>query len=141
MLPAVVVQPVAPAEVNCWVFPSVTEVDKGEIVCAARAVRVTCAFAVPLVPVADTVTDDEDGIVAGARYRPVDEIDPALAVQLVAPAEVNCWVLPTRTDATEGEIVCDAVGADKVTYAEVVPKDPTPEMVTVGDDGMVAGAV
>lgn len=141
MLPAVVVQPVAPEEVNCWVVPSVTEAEVGEIVWAAGAVRVTCAFAVPFVPVADTVTDDEAGIVAGARYRPVEEIDPALAVQLVAPADVNCWVFPNRTDATEGEIVCDAVGADRVTYEYVFPKDPTPVMVTVGDDGMVAGAV
>ena len=109
------VQPVAPEEVNCWVLPSVTEAEVGEIVWAAGAVRVTCAFAVPLVPVADTVTDDEDGIVAGARYRPVEEIEPALAVQLVAPAEVNCWVLPSRTEATVGEIVCATVGADRVT--------------------------
>lgn len=104
MLPAVVVQPVAPAEVNCCVLPSVTDTDEGEIVCAS-AVRVICAVAAPFEPDAVTVTVGEDGIVAGATYRPVELMDPVLAVQLVAPAEVNCWEPPSGTDADTGEIV------------------------------------
>ena len=54
-------------------------------------------MAEPPGPVAVTVTDDDAGIVPGATYRPVEVMLPAEAVQLVAPAEVNCCDLPRPT--------------------------------------------
>lgn len=67
MVPAVVVQPVAPADVNCCVDPSVTETAEGEIVCAVTPeTSETVAVAVPPGPVAVTDAVDEEGIVAGA---------------------------------------------------------------------------
>ena len=91
MLPTLAVQLVAPEEMNCWVWPAVSETDVGEIVCVAAAlVRETVAVAEPFDPVTVTVTVEEDGIVVGAVYRPLELMVPALALQLVAPAEVNC---------------------------------------------------
>ena len=61
------VQLVAPVDVNCCVFPSVTETEAGEIVCAATAeTSETVAVALPPGPVAVTDAVDEEGIVAGA---------------------------------------------------------------------------
>ena len=48
------------------------------------------AEAFPPGPVAVTVTELDDGMVEGAEYKPVELTVPALAVQLVAPEEVNC---------------------------------------------------
>ena len=89
MLPAVAVQLVAPADVNCCVAPSFRLAVVGEIVWGVGETSVTFALADPPGPVAVMVTLAEEGIVAGAVYRPVEEIIPAVAVQLVAPAEVN----------------------------------------------------
>ena len=67
MLPAVVDQPVAPVEANCWVFPRVTDTDEGEIVGAVTPeTREMVAVAVPPGPVAVTEAVDEEGIVVGA---------------------------------------------------------------------------
>lgn len=61
------VQLVAPVDVNCCVFPSVTETDAGEIVCAAiPATSEIVAVAVPFGPVAVTDAVEDEGIVAGA---------------------------------------------------------------------------
>ena len=66
IVPAVVLQLVAPVEVNCSVFPRITVADEGVIVWAAVATRVMTAVADPFVPAAVTVTDGEAGIVDGA---------------------------------------------------------------------------
>ena len=67
-------------------------------------------------------------------------IEPADAVQLVAPVDVNCCVLPRPTVAACGEIVCCA-GATSVTAAEAEPFGPVAVTVTAAEAGMVAGAV
>ena len=68
MLPSVAAQLVAPVDVNCWVWPRVTDATLGEMVSATAgaAESVTAADAEPFGPVAVTVTDAEDGMVAGA---------------------------------------------------------------------------
>jgi hypothetical protein len=91
MVPVDTAQLVAPAEVNCWVPPSMRLALAGEIDMACGAVSVTTALAEPPGPVAVTVALLPE---AGAVKRPVALIVPALAVQLVAPGEVNCSVLP-----------------------------------------------
>jgi hypothetical protein len=53
-----------------------------------------------------TVTAVEEGIVEGAVYKPVDDTVPAVAVQVVAPADVNCFVCPSLTVAEVGEMAC-----------------------------------
>jgi hypothetical protein len=106
----------------------------------AAAVRVTEAVAFPLGPVAVTVTDVLEGRVAGAVYRPVELIVPALAVQEVAPAEVNCWDCPTATIADVGEIVCGML-VTRLTVARAYPVELITVMVTVEDAGIVEGAV
>jgi len=106
MVPAVVVQLVAPEDVNCFVCPSVTDAEVGEMDCGSSGARVTAALALPPGPVAVTVTAVEDGMVAGAVNRPVEEMVPAVAPQLVAPEDVNCFVCPILTVAEVGEIVC-----------------------------------
>ena len=105
-VPAVAVQEVAPEEVNCRVAPRFTLAVVGEIVCAAGLDSVTVALADPPGPVAVTVTLFEAGMVVGAVKRPVLEMVPAVAVQPVAPLEVNCLVAPRTTVADVGEIVC-----------------------------------
>ena len=102
IVPALAVQLVAPAAVNCWVWPRLTDTESGEMVNAACAVRVTFAVAEPLGPVAVTVTAGEAGIVAGAVNNPVELIVPALAVQLVVASEPNCSVWPSTTVAAVG---------------------------------------
>ena len=64
---------------------------------------------------------------------------PAVAAKLVAPAEVNCSVAPSSTDAVVGEIAC--IGAMRVTVAPAEPLGPVAVTVTVLDVGIVAGAV
>jgi hypothetical protein len=56
----------------------------------AVAVSTTVAAAVPAFPVAVTAAVVEVVSVAGAVYRPVELMVPTLAVQLVAPEEMNC---------------------------------------------------
>jgi hypothetical protein len=104
MVPAVAVQLVAPAEVNCFVWPSVTVADVGEMTWGVSASSVTLALAEPPGPFAVTVTAVEAGMAAGAVYKPVEEMVPAVAVQLAAPAEVNCFVWPSLTVAEVGEM-------------------------------------
>ena len=67
-------------------------------------------------------------------------IVPALAVQLVAPAEVNWKVFPRTIDVAVGEMVCGATGT-RVTVA--LPEPPGPVAVIVTDvlDGRLEGAV
>jgi hypothetical protein len=89
-VPSVAVQVVAPVDVNCCVAPRSRLTAVGRIVCGGMGTRVTAALAEPPGPVAVTVTAVDAGMVVGAVYNPVDEIVPAVAVQLVAPAEVNC---------------------------------------------------
>src|SRR5277367_4825330 len=97
MTPYVAAHPVAPADVNCCVAPSFSETVTGEMVCGFRTCNVTAADADPSGPVAFTVTELETVIVAGAVYSPVALMLPAVALQLVAPEEVNCWVAPNLT--------------------------------------------
>jgi stage V sporulation protein SpoVS len=140
MVPAVAVQLVAPEEVNCFVCPMVTEVDVGEITCGGSGTNVTAALAEPPGPVAVTVTAVEEGIVAGAVYKPVEETVPAVAVQPVAPEDVNCFVCPSVTEADVGEMDCGSSG-DRVTAAMAEPPGPVAVTVTAVEDGIVAGAV
>ena len=80
--------------------------DVGEIACAAGFVRLTSAVAEPVGPVAVMETVDDAGMVAGAVNSPFALIEPALAVQLVAPGDVNSCVWPRVTDTAVGDIVC-----------------------------------
>src|SRR5580658_3734984 len=109
MVPADAVQEVAPADVNCCVAPSFTETVFGSMVCAVTSV--TAADADPPGPFAVTVTELEEGVEAGAVYRPPVLIVPADAVQDVAPEEVNCSVPPSFTLAEVGEMACGATNA------------------------------
>ena len=122
MVPAVAAQPVAPDDVNCFVWPSVTDAVVGEMDCGSSGAKVTAALALPPGPVTVTVTAVEDGIVAGAVYNPVDEMVPAVALQLVAPEDVNCFVCPILTVAEVGEIVC---GRTKLTVKAGPQRVPT----------------
>jgi hypothetical protein len=136
MLPAVALQLVAPAEVNCWVPPRRTLALAGEMDCAPTSV--TVALAEPPGPLAVTVTVPDDGIVAGAVYNPFELMLPAVALQLVAPVEVNCCFAPSIMLAVAGEMVCDA---SNVTVELAEPPRPVAVIVTVEDDGIDAGAV
>ena len=109
-MPATAVQVVAPADVNCCVAPRFSETLVGEIVCGFADCSVTVADADPPGPVAVTVTLLDEGIVAGAVYKPLVLIDPTVAVQEVAPDEVNCCVVPSVTVAVVGEIACGGGG-------------------------------
>ena len=100
----------------------------------------TTAEADPPGPVAVTVTAVEAGMEEGAEYKPAEEMVPALAVQLVAPAEVNCCVWPIFTEAVVGEIFCGTRAAS-VTVAEAEPPGPVAVTVTLVDDGIDVGAV
>ncbi len=80
------------------------------------------------------------GIVAGAVYNPLVYTVPAVALQFVAPLEVNCCVVPRLTIALVGAIVCGG-GATRVTVAEADPPGPVAVTVTLFDAGIVAGAV
>ncbi len=140
MLPAVAVQLVAPGEVNCCVAPSFKETVTGEIVCGFRACSVTAAEAEPPGPVAVTVTELDDGIVEGAVNRPLVLMVPAVAVQVVAPGEVNCCVAPSFKETVTGEIV-SGLRACSVTTAEAEPPGPVAVTVTELDEGIVEGAV
>ena len=106
MAPAVADQLVAPAEVNCFVVPRSNVAVAGEMACAAIGSKVTFAVADPPGPVAVTVTALDAGMVAGALYKPDEEMLPAEADQLVAPTDVNCSACPSVTDAEVGEIAC-----------------------------------
>lgn len=64
---------------------------------------------------------------------------PSVADHEVAPAEVNCCVLPTVTVVAVGEIVCVAAGT-RVTAAEPEPDGPVAAMVTLVLEGRLAGA-
>ena len=109
-MPAAAVHVVAPVDVNCCVAPRFKETDVGKIVCGFKDCSVTVADADPPGPVAVTVTELDEGIVAGAVYKPAELTDPAVAVHAVAPADVNCCVAPSVTVADVGEIVCGGGG-------------------------------
>jgi hypothetical protein len=65
-------------------------------------------------------------------------IVPTEAAQLVAPADVNCCVAPSVTDAEAGEIVCSGIN---VIAADTEPPGPVAVTVTAEEDGIVDGAV
>jgi hypothetical protein len=73
--------------------------------CGFKTWSVTAAEADPPGPLAVTVTELDEGMAAGAVNKPLVLIVPALAVQAVAPEEVNCWVAPNFTVADLGLIV------------------------------------
>jgi hypothetical protein len=64
IVPADVVQAIAPEEVNCSVAPSFTETAVGDMAC--RLSSVTVAEADPPDPFAVTVTELEEGMLEGA---------------------------------------------------------------------------
>jgi len=139
-VPAVAVQLVAPADVNCCVAPRFSETLVGEICCVVGLRRVTIADAEPAIPVAVTVTLLLAGMVAGAVYKPVALTVPAVAVHMVAPEDVNCWVAPRFSETLVGEM-CWALGSTRVTEADADPPGPVAVTVTWSEAGMVAGAV
>jgi len=63
---------------------------------------------------------------------------PAVAVQEVAPVEVNCRVCPTVTLAVAGEMDW---GAARETVAAADPPGPVAVTVTNAEEGIVDGAV
>ena len=65
---------------------------------------------------------------------------PEVAVQLVAPDEVNCCFAPRSRLAVVGEIACGGRGTS-VTAAVAEPFGPVAVTLTAVDAGMVAGAV
>ena len=65
---------------------------------------------------------------------------PSVALQLVAPTEVNCCVAPATTVARAGVIVCVA-GATSATAAEAEPFGPVAVTVAEAPEGIVLGAV
>ena len=131
---------VAPGAVNCWLLPRPIDAAAGVTVIAAGLVRVTVELAEPPGPVAVRMTVGEDGIVAGATYRPAVEIEPAEADQLVAPTEVNCCDMPRPTLAERGEIVC-AARATRATDADADPFGPVAVTIADAEDGRVEGGV
>jgi len=92
------------------------EVIAGGTLLISVAVAVDC----PLEFEAVIVSFPDAGIEAGAVYKPVDDTVPATAVQVVAPAAVNCWVPPSTITGLFGEIT----GA-----LTVPPPPPPPELV------------
>ena len=70
---------------------------------------VTVALAEPFGPVAVTVKVGDAGIAFGAVYKPEELIVPAVAVQPVAPEEVNCWLWLRSMEAVSGDICCVVV--------------------------------
>src|ERR1035441_5482262 len=104
-VPAVAVQPVAPADVNCCVAFRFSVAAVGEIVCGVPFTRVTVAEAEPLGPVAVTVAVFGVRIVAGAVQSPLVLRLPAVAVQFVAPVDVNCCAAPRFNVTVTGEMV------------------------------------
>ena len=90
IVPYVAAKPVAPVDVNCCVAPRFSETVSGAMDCGFSTCSVTAADADPPGPFAVTVTELEGGMTAGAVYRPLALMLPAVAVQVVAPAEVNC---------------------------------------------------
>ncbi len=136
-MPALAVQLVAPAEVNCCVFPRRMLALVGEIACGA--ISVTTALAEPPGPVTVTVAVPLEGIVEGAVYSPLELIVPAEALQLVPPVDVNCWVWPRIKLALLGEMTGVVTS---VTVAVAVPIEPLAVIVTVAPVlGSVAGAL
>ena len=96
-------------------------------------------------PDAVIVTLLDEGIVVGAVKSPADVMVPAEAVHVteVCPDAANCWVAPSATDAVDGEtLIGPPSGCVSVTVAEpdwlLVPEAV---IVTVPDEGIVAGAV
>jgi len=65
---------------------------------------------------------------------------PEVAVQLVAPDEVNCLVEPRSRLAEVGEMACSGSGTS-VTAALADPFGPVAVTVTAVDAGIVDGAV
>ena len=79
------------------------------------------------------------GMVVGAVNKPVELIVPTLAVQLVAPEEVNCCVWPRSTDTDTGVMLWP--GLTRVMEAVAEPFGPVAVTETAEDAGMVVGAV
>jgi len=65
---------------------------------------------------------------------------PAVAVKLVAPIDVNCFVCPKVTEVDSGKITC-GVADLRVTLALAEPPGPVAVTVTAVDEGMMDGAV
>jgi hypothetical protein len=80
------------------------------MVCGLDATSVIIAVAEPPGPVAVTVAEFEAGMLAGAVNSPAGFTVPALAAQLVAPADVNCCVPPSLILTEAGEMACLAGG-------------------------------
>src|SRR5271157_5546499 len=74
------------------------------VIVGAGGINVTMAVAVPLGPVADTLAAPLAVSAAGAVYKPEELTVPAVAVQEVAPAEVNCCVAPRFKETVVGAI-------------------------------------
>ncbi len=65
---------------------------------------------------------------------------PYVAVQLVAPAPVNCCVAPRLSETEVGAMVW-ALGFTRVTVDEADPPAPVAVTFTVFEEGIVVGAV
>lgn len=116
---AVLLEPVTVA-VNCCVPPVASEAEPGltETATVWGAVTVTVAEAdwvesATLVAVTVYVP-----ATAGARYRPLVEMVPDVAVHVTGILAANCCAPPVVSDAEAGEIVTAVVVAVTVTGAE-----------------------
>jgi hypothetical protein len=117
-VPATAAQFVAFDEVNCWVAPKMSVTDAGETAPGGKLVtRVTAAEDEPAALVALTVSVPDKGIADGAVYRPAEVTLPETALQLVAPAAVNCRVPFSITVTVAGEIT-GGTFVSSVTVAE-----------------------
>jgi len=94
--------------------------DAGATVCGFGLTMVTVAFAEPPGPVAVTVATPPAGMTAGAVYNPAPLIVPEVAVQLAAPADVNCCVAPKFNETLAGAMVW-AGGGPLATNGAVNP--------------------
>src|ERR1035438_3645833 len=83
--------------------------------------KVTLATDCPAAFSAVTVSAPLEGITDGAVYRPADVITPATAVQLVAPADLNCCVAPRIRLIDAGDI---AAGGTLVTNVMLAEEEP-----------------
>jgi hypothetical protein len=91
-------------DVNCCVACNFSSTVVGDTTGSGPSTSVIVAVAEPPGPVAITVALPDAGIVAGALYDPVAEIQPVLNHHFVAPGELNCCVCPKWTITVEGEI-------------------------------------
>jgi hypothetical protein len=86
--------------VNCCVDPCGVVADTG--VMTIGETTVISAVALPLPPVAVAVTTQPVLAYNDALYRPLDEIDPHVVVQLAVALAVSWYVAPSLTVAVVG---------------------------------------